>query len=156
MPDLLLFDTYTRQLRKFEPINQASVGLYCCGPTVYNFAHIGNLRTYLFEDILVRVLKKNGYQVNFVMNITDVGHLTSDADTGADKVELASGRTGMTAWQLADYYTAAFQRDLKRLNIESPDIWCKATDHIKEQIEFIQDLESKGYTNQTSDGIYFD
>lgn len=153
---LQLFDTYERQVRPFEPLNPGKVGLYCCGPTVYNFAHIGNLRTYIFEDILHRVLKLNGYETNYVMNITDVGHLTSDADSGEDKMEVGSRQSGMTAWEMADYYTEAFQTDLKALNIVGPDIWCRATDHIKEQIEFIEDLEAKGFTYKNSDGIYFD
>ena len=153
---LRLFDTYERKVRTFEPLSGNSVGIYCCGPTVYNFAHIGNLRTYLFEDLLKRVLLANGYEVNHVLNITDVGHLVSDADTGEDKMELGTQRTGMTAWELADFYSKAFQKDLQRLNILAPDIWCKATDHIAEQIDFVRDLENKGFTYGTSDGIYFD
>ena len=153
---LRLFDTYERKVRTFEPLSGNSVGIYCCGPTVYNFAHIGNLRTYLFEDLLKRVLLANGYEVNHVLNITDVGHLVSDADTGEDKMELGTQRTGMTAWELADFYSKAFQKDLQRLNILAPDIWCKATDHIAEQIDFVRDLENKGFTYGISDGIYFD
>ena len=153
---LRLFDTYERKVRTFEPLSGNSVGIYCCGPTVYNFAHIGNLRTYLFEDLLKRVLLANGYEVNHVLNITDVGHLVSDADTGEDKMELGTQRTGMTAWELADFYSKAFQKDLQRLNMLAPDIWCKATDHIAEQIDFVRDLENKGFTYGTSDGIYFD
>ena len=153
---LRLFDTYERKVRTFEPLSGNSVGIYCCGPTVYNFAHIGNLRTYLFEDLLKRVLLANGYEVNHVLNITDVGHLVSDADTGEDKMELGTQRTGMTAWELADFYSIAFQKDLQRLNILAPDIWCKATDHIAEQIDFVRDLENKGFTYRISDGIYFD
>lgn len=152
---LQLFDTYEREVRPFKSLNPGEVGIYACGPTVYNFAHIGNLRTYLFEDILIRVLVANGYKVNHVVNITDVGHLTSDADTGEDKMEVGTRRTGMTAWEMADFYTEAFQRDLGRLNIREPGIWCRATDHIAEQIEFIKDLEEKGFTYQTKDGIYF-
>ena len=155
MNPLQLFDTYERKVRIFEPLNAGQVGIYACGPTVYNYAHIGNLRTYLFEDILRRVLEFNGYQVQHVMNITDVGHLTSDADTGEDKMELGSKRTGMTAWQMADFYGDAFKADLALLNILMPDVWCKATDHIDEQIAFVADLESKGYTYRTKDGIYF-
>ncbi len=154
--NLQLFDTYERKVRPFEPLIDNKVGIYACGPTVYNFAHIGNLRTYLFEDLLIRVLIANGYEVNHVVNITDVGHLTSDADTGEDKMELGTKRTGMTAWELAAFYTSAFQADLEKLNIQPPSIWCKATDHIPEQIEFVQDLERKGYTYTTSDGVYFD
>lgn len=154
--ELRLFDTYEREVRPFVPLEEGKVSIYACGPTVYNFAHIGNLRTYLFEDLLKRVLLANGFEVNHVVNITDVGHLTSDADTGEDKMEVGSKRTGMTAWELAEYYTTAFQTDLQKLNILSPDIWCKATDHIPEQIAFIEDLEKKGYTYRTSDGIYFE
>ncbi len=153
---LRLFDTYEREVRPFVPLDNREVGIYACGPTVYNFVHIGNLRTYLFEDLLKRVLFANGYKVNHVINITDVGHLTSDADTGEDKMEVGARRTGMSAWELADFYTAAFQVDFTKLNILPPDIWCRATDHIEEQIAFIKDLEDKGYTYQTSDGIYFD
>lgn len=152
---LRLFDTYTRKIRDFEPLNPECVGLYSCGPTVYDYAHIGNLRTYLFEDILYRSLRFNGYNVKYVMNVTDVGHLVSDADTGEDKIEVGSRRTGMTAWDVAEFYTDAFKQDLVLLNIEMPDIWCKATEHIPEQIEFIEEIEAKGYTYKTSDGIYF-
>ncbi len=153
---LQLFDTYTRRLRDFEPLHPPQVGLYTCGPTVYDYAHIGNLRTYVFEDILRRVLDFNGYAVKHVMNITDVGHLVSDADTGDDKMEKGSQRTGKSAWAIAQLYTAAFRGDLRRLNIVEPTIWCKATDHIPEQIDLIRCIETKGYTYRTSDGIYFD
>ncbi len=154
--DLYLYDTYTRSLRKFEPLQPGKVGVYTCGPTVYDYAHLGNLRTYIFEDILRRVLEFNGYSVLHVMNITDVGHLTSDADSGEDKMERGSKRTGMSAWQLAELYTEEFRKDLQRLNILEPTIWCRATDHISEQIEFIKCIEAKGFTYRTSDGIYFD
>jgi cysteinyl-tRNA synthetase len=153
---LRLYDTYTRNLRDFEPLHSPLVGIYTCGPTVYDFAHIGNLRTYIFEDILRRVLEFNGFKVKQVMNITDVGHLTSDADTGEDRMEKGSDRTGLSAWEIADIYTNEFKSDLQRLNIQPPHIWCRATDHILEQIEFIQCIEGNGYTYQTSDGIYFD
>lgn len=152
---LQLFDTYTRQVREFEPLNPEEVGIYSCGPTVYDYAHIGNLRTYLFQDILRRTLEYAGYKVKHVMNITDVGHLTSDADTGEDKMEKGSKRTGMTAWELADFYTEAFKNDLTALNILEPHIWCKATDHIQEQIAFIEEIEKHGFVYKTSDGIYF-
>jgi len=151
-----LFDTYTRNIRDFTPLHGNEAGLYTCGPTVYDYAHIGNLRTYLFEDILRRTLQFNGYQVKHVMNITDVGHLVSDSDEGEDKMEKGSRRTGKSAWEIAEYYTEAFRLDLARLNIQEPTIWCKATDHIQEQIEFIKCIEEKGYTYQTSDGVYFD
>jgi cysteinyl-tRNA synthetase len=153
---LRLYDTYTRSLRDFEPLRSSEVGMYACGPTVYDYAHIGNLRTYIFEDILRRVLEFNGFIVKHVMNITDVGHLTSDADTGEDRMEKGSQRTGQSAWEIAEIYTQEFKMDLKRLNVQMSDIWCRATDHIPEQIEFIQCIEAKGYTYRTSDGIYFD
>ena len=153
---LRLFDTYTRSLREFEPLKSPNVGLYTCGPTVYDYAHIGNLRTYVFEDILRRVLEFNGYTVKHVMNITDVGHLVSDADTGEDKMEKGSRRTGKSAWEIAGYFTQAFREDLCRLNILEPVIWCKATEHIADQIEFIRCIEERGFVYRTSDGIYFD
>jgi cysteinyl-tRNA synthetase len=154
--DLRLYDTYTRSLREFEPLEPGKVGFYSCGPTVYDYAHIGNLRTYVFVDLLRRTLLFNGYDVNHVMNITDVGHLVSDADTGEDKMEIGSQRTGKTAWQIAEEYTAAFQQDIARLNILEPTIWCKATDHIAEQIGMIQCLEENAFTYRTADGVYFD
>lgn len=153
---LHLYDTYSRSLREFQPIESGRVGLYACGPTVYDYAHIGNLRTYIFVDLLRRALQYNGYRVEHVMNITDVGHLTSDADTGDDKMEIGVARTGQSAWEIAERYTLAFKRDLESLNILPPATWCRATDHIADQIEFIASLESKGYTYRTADGIYFD
>ena len=153
---LTLYDTYSRSLREFTPLSEDFVGLYTCGPTVYDYAHIGNLRTYIFEDILRRTLEFNGYTVKHVMNITDVGHLTSDADTGDDKMEQGSRRTGKSAWQIAEEYTQEFVEDMRRLNLREPTIWCRATDHIQEQIEFIACIEKKGFTYRTSDGIYFD
>lgn len=153
---LRLFNTLTRKKEIFKPLKDKKVGLYTCGPTVYWYPHIGNLRTYIFEDILKRVLLYNGYKVKHVMNITDVGHLTSDDDTGEDKVEKAAREMKMNAWELAEFYTKAFKKDLQRLNIIEPDIWCKATDHIKEQINLIKKLEKKGYTYIIEDGVYFD
>jgi cysteinyl-tRNA synthetase len=153
---LQLYDTYSRSLRDFTPLNPPNVGLYTCGPTVYNYAHIGNLRTYIFEDILRRVLEFNGYEVRHIANITDVGHLTSDADVGQDKMEAGSKRTGKSAWEIAELYTQTFKNDLNILNILEPISWCRATDHIQEQIEFIKCIAAKGFTYRTSDGIYFD
>ena len=154
---LSLYDNYTRTLRRFEPLDPAGpAGLYTCGPTVYDFQHIGNFRTFLFEDILKRVLRWNGYAVRHVMNVTDVGHLTSDADTGEDKMEKGARRTGKTAWEIAQLYTDDFVENLARLNIEDATVLCRATDHIREQVEFIADLERNGYTYTTSDGVYFD
>ena len=156
MADIFLYDNWERQLRVFSPIHKDWVGLYCCGPTVYNYAHIGNLRTYLFEDILRRTIELNGYLVRHVVNITDVGHLVSDADDGEDKMEAGSRRTGESAWNIAEKYTLAFKQDLHSLNMLQPHIWCKATDHIAEQISFISCIEQKGFCYTTSDGVYFD
>jgi cysteinyl-tRNA synthetase len=153
---LKLYDTYTRSLREFTPLNPPKVGLYTCGPTVYDYAHIGNLRTYIYWDILRRALTFNGWDVEHVMNITDVGHLTSDADTGEDKMELSARVKGLNAWELAEYYTREFKNNLHSLNILEPTIWSRATDHIQEQIEFIRCIEANGYTYLTSDGVYFD
>jgi len=153
---LKLFNTASRQKEEFHSLEPGKAGLYTCGPTVYHYAHIGNLRTFLFEDLLVRVLIRAGYTVNHVMNITDVGHLVSDADTGEDKMEKGAAREGKTAWEIADYYTQTFLEDLKKLNCRTPDIIPKATDHIQEMIVLIGQLEKKGYTYQTADGIYFD
>ncbi len=130
--------------------------MYSCGPTVYWYQHIGNLRTYIFSDILKKVLKFNGYKVKHVINITDVGHLTSDADEGEDKIEKAARKEKKSAQEIANYYFSIFRKDIRELNIEEPTIWCKATEHIKDQIEMIKILEKKGYTYRTSDGIYFD
>ena len=157
MASLVLYDNYARSLREFSPLDpQGPVGLYTCGPTVYDYQHIGNYRTFLFEDLLKRVLVWNGYRVRHVMNITDVGHLTSDADTGEDKMEKGARRTGRSAWQIAELYTQAFVDDIRALNILPADVLSRATDHIAEQIAFIADLEQRGYTYRTSDGIYFD
>jgi cysteinyl-tRNA synthetase len=153
---LKLYNTLTRKKQIFKPIEPRKVKLYTCGITAYWFAHIGNLRTYIFEDILKRILEYNGYKVKHVMNITDVGHLTSDADTGEDKMEKGAKREGKTAWEIAEFYTQAFKKDLKKLNIKTPDIWVKATDTIKDQIDLIKILEKKGFTYQISDGVYFD
>jgi len=154
--DLFFYNTRGRRKEKFKPIQAGKVGLYTCGPTVYNYAHIGNLRTYVFEDILKRVLIYNGLQVKHVMNITDVGHLTGDRDMGEDKMEKSARLEGRTAWEIAAFYTAAFKEDMAHLNIIEPTIWCKATDTIPEQINLIKILEEKGYTYRTGDGIYFD
>jgi cysteinyl-tRNA synthetase len=154
--ELRLYDTYTRSLRPFEALQPPEVGLYTCGPTVYDYAHIGNLRTYVFEDVLRRVLALNGYQVKHVMNITDVGHLLSDGDVGEDKVEMSARLQGMSAWELAEIYTDAFKLDLNRLHILEPTIWARATEHIQEQIDTVQCIEKKGFTYRTEDGIYFD
>jgi cysteinyl-tRNA synthetase len=152
---IFLYNTLRLKKEEFKEIIPGQVGLYTCGPTVYNFAHLGNLRSYLFEDLLKRVLIYNNFQVKHVMNITDVGHLTGDMDMGDDKVEKQAKKEEKTAWQIADFYTQAFKADLKKLNILEPSIWCKVSDHIKEQIDLIKILEKKGYTYITSDGVYF-
>lgn len=152
---LYFYNTLTRTKEEFHPINIDHVGIYTCGPTVYNYPHIGNLRTYLFEDIIKRVLKYDGYKIFHVMNITDVGHLTDDADEGEDKIEVGALREGKSAWDIASFYTAAFHKDMELLDILEPNVWCKATDHIPEQIKLVETLIDKGYTYETSDGIYF-
>lgn len=156
-----LLNTLTLKKEKFQPINRGHVGIYTCGPTVYDYAHIGNLRSYIFADILRRVLKYNGYKVKHVMNITDVGHLVSDEDTGEDKMTKALTRenkplTLEAMKELADFYTERFREDIADLNIEMPDIMPKASEHIKEDIEIIKKLEEKGFAYKISDGIYFD
>ncbi|ROR97919.1 cysteinyl-tRNA synthetase [Sinobacterium caligoides] len=155
-PELVLFDTMKRELTPFYSIDGNTVGLYACGPTVYDYAHAGNLRTYLFVDVLKRVLELNGYEVKHVMNITDVGHLVSDGDSGEDKMEKGARQQKKSAWEIASFFEQHFFIDMDRLNISKPSITCRATEHIKEQIEFIQSLEEKGFIYQTSDGIYFD
>ncbi len=154
--ELTLYNSLTRKKELFEPSHPPKVGLYTCGPTVYNYAHIGNLRTYIFEDILKRALAYNGFKVKHVMNITDVGHLTGDRDMGEDKLEKGARREGKSAWEIAEFYTERFKEDLKNLNILAPTLWCKATDTVPDQVALIQTLEAKGYTYRTGDGIYFD
>lgn len=157
---LKLFNSLTRQIEDFKPINDDYVGMYTCGPTVYQFAHIGNFRAYMTADLLVRVLKFNGYDVKFVMNITDVGHMTDDqeggGDSGEDKIEKTAQKEGKSAKEVAEFYTDVFLKDYKALNLQDPDILCKATDHIQEQIDLIKEIEANGFTYKTSDGIYFD
>ena len=153
---LTLYNSLTKQKEAFKPLHEHEVGMYLCGPTVYHSVHLGNLRTYLMGDLLKRTLKYNGYHVNHVMNITDVGHLTDDADQGEDKMEKGSRREGKTAWEDAEFYTKSFQQDVADLNILEPSILCKATDHIPEQIAMVEKLIEKGFTYTTSDGIYFD
>jgi cysteinyl-tRNA synthetase len=156
MKDLYLYNTLSRSKELFTPIETGKVKMYCCGPTVYNYQHIGNLRTFFFEDILKRVLLFNGYDVFHVMNITDVGHLVSDDDEGEDKMEKGAEREGKTVWDIAEHYTAVFKEDMKRLNNLPPNVYSKATDYIREQIEMIECLEKKGFTYLTDDGVYYD
>ncbi|MBS3169173.1 cysteine--tRNA ligase [Candidatus Woesearchaeota archaeon] len=153
---LTLYNTLTRRKELFVPLKKSQVGLYTCGPTVYNYVHIGNLRAYLFDDTLKRTLLFNKYPVKHVMNITDVGHLTSDQDEGEDKMRKGALREKKTVWEIAEFYTEAFLENMKKLNILSPDIFCKATDHITEQIALIQKLEQKGFTYFRGGNVYFD
>lgn len=153
---LKLYNTLTRKKEVFKPINPPNVNFYGCGPTVYWNQHIGNIYRYVFEDILYRTLIYNKYKVKHIINVTDVGHLTSDEDEGEDKVELAAKRENKTAHEITHYYFDLFLKDLKKLNIIEPDKWVWASDHVKEQIDLIKVLEKKGYTYKTSDGIYFD
>jgi len=156
MEKLYFYNTLTRKKEEFEQIAKGKVGLYSCGPTVYSYPHIGNMRAYVFVDILKRALLFNGLKVKHVMNVTDVGHLTSDSDEGEDKMELAVKKEHRTVREIANFYLKVFMSDLKRLNILEPDLMPKATEHIKEQIALIKKLEKKGYTYLTDDGIYFD
>lgn len=151
-----LYNTLTRQKEEFKPVHEGKVGMYSCGPTVYWFAHIGNMRSFLFADVLRRTLELNGYEVRQIMNITDVGHLTGDTDDGEDKMVVAMKREGKTAWEIAEFYSAAFKEDLVSLNIKPATLYPKATDHIAEQIEMIESLERNGFTYRTGDGVYFD
>lgn len=156
MRQLKIYNTLGRKIEPVEPIKDGKIGIYSCGLTVYDYAHIGNLRKYIFDDLLVRTLRNFGYTVKHVMNITDVGHLTDDGDSGEDKMEKGAAREGKTAWEIAKFFENAFLQDFDRLNIVRPDIMPRATEHIKQQIELIQKLEQKGFTYITDDGVYFD
>ena len=151
-----IYNTLTRQKEEFKPIKENEVGIYSCGPTVYSSPHIGNMYAYVCWDVLVRTFKYLGYKVNNVINITDVGHLTSDADEGEDKMEKGSRKEGMSVWEIAKKYEKEFLENLAELNIELPGKMPKATDHIQEQIDLIKKIEANGFTCKISDGIYFD
>ena len=154
--ELRLYNTLTKTKDVFKPLKDNEVRMYSCGPTVYKDATIGNMRTNIFQDVLRRVLKYNGYTIKHVMNITDVGHLVSDADEGEDKMIKSAKEEGKTPLEIAGFYTKRFMNDLSNLNIELPEIICKATDHINEMIEFVSGLMEKGYAYETSTAIYFD
>ena len=153
---LKLYNTLTKQKEEFKPLEGNEVRIYSCGPTVYSFAHIGNFRAYIFMDNLRRVLQANGYTLKHVMNITDVGHLESYADEGEDKMEKAAKKENKDPYEIAAFYTDIFFRDMGRLNIQRPEIIAKATDHIKDMIEFVKVLVEKGYVYETSRALYFD
>ena len=154
--DVFFYNTLTGKKEKFIPINKNEVKMYSCGPTVYSYAHIGNFRTYIFVDSLRRTLEYNGYKMKHVMNITDVGHLTSDADTGEDKMEKAAKKEGKDPYEIAKFYANAFMNDMGKLHIEKPEIITKATDNIPQMIEMVKEIIKNGYGYETSKGIYFD
>lgn len=155
MPIIKLYNFLTREKENFKPIKKGQVGLYTCGPTVYNFAHIGNLRTYIFEDVLRRTLEADGYKVKHVMNITDVGHLTSDADTGEDKLEKEAAAEKKSVWDIAKFYTNAFLKDIEKLNIKKAEVLEPATAHIDDQVKIIKQLFKKGFAYETESVVYF-
>ncbi len=152
---LKLYNTLSREKEDFKPVDKV-VTMYSCGPTVYNYAHIGNLRTYVFMDLVRRVLRYDGYKLKGVMNITDVGHLLSDGDDGEDKMAIAAKKQQKSPYEIAEYYTSVFFKDIEALNIGKPEIIAKATDHINDMISYVETLVEKGYGYETSDGIYFD
>ncbi len=153
---IYFYNSLTRKKEEFNPIKSGQAGLYTCGPTVYNSPHIGNFIPYIYWDILKRFLISQGYKVKHIMNITDVGHLVSDADEGEDKMEKAKKREGKSAWEIADHYIKIFASDAKKLNILAPSQTLRATKTIKEQIDFVKILDKKGFLYKTSDGLYFD
>lgn len=153
---LRIYNTLTREKEDFEPSNGKEVRIYSCGPTVYSYAHIGNFRAYIFMDTLRRVLKYDGYTLKHAMNITDVGHLESDADEGEDKMLKAAKKEHKDPYEIAKFYTDAFFKDFELLNIDKPEIICKATDHIKEMLQYVEEIMANGYAYETSRGIYFD
>jgi len=155
---LKLYNTLTKEKEEFEPIDKENniVRMYSCGLTVYNYAHIGNMRTHIFMDTLRKVLKYNGYKLMHVMNITDVGHLTSDADEGEDKMAKSAREQNKSVYEIAKMYTEAYQNDFKKLNIEDTEVLAKATDHIKEMEEYVKEIIKNGYAYETSKGVYFD
>lgn len=151
-----LYNTLTRKLEEFKPQNKDEVKIYTCGPTVYNFPHVGNYTSYIYWDLLIRILKANGMTPKRVLNLTDVGHLTSDADDGEDKLEKGAKREGKTVWEIADYYSNYFLENYEKLNLTQPDVIARATDYINEDMKLVDTLTEKGFTYETSDGVYFD
>ena len=153
---LTFYNTLTRKKEEFHSIDENRVRMYSCGPTVYSYAHIGNFRTYIFMDTLRRVLKYNGYELKHVMNITDVGHLESDADEGEDKMEKAARKEKKDPYEIANFYTKIFLKDMEKLNIDKPEIITKATENISQMIDYVKEIIKNGYAYETSKGIYFD
>ncbi len=154
--DIQIYNTITRRKETFKPVEPGKVGMYNCGPTVYDHAHIGNMRTYIMADLIRRSFEYLGYDVKQVMNITDVGHLTSDADEGEDRMLVGARRTGRDPWEIAEHFAELFFEDTAALNILRPHVVCKATEHIPEMIALVERLENLGYTYEIGDGIYFD
>ena len=154
--DIKFYNTLTRKKDIFEPLDKETVRIYSCGPTVYKNATIGNMRTNIFQDVLRRVLRYNGYKLKHAMNITDVGHLVSDGDEGEDKMLKSAREEHKSPMEIAEYYTKLFFDDLKALNIETPEIVCKATDHIQDMLKYVEKLMDNGYAYETSTAIYFD
>ena len=154
--EIYFYNTLTRKKEEFKPLDEKEIKIYSCGPTVYKDATIGNMRTNIFQDVLRRTLRYNGYKLKHVMNITDVGHLVSDGDEGEDKMLKSAREEHKTPLEIAEHYTKLFFDDLKSLNIETPEIVCKATEHIQEMLEFVQELMDNGYAYETSTAIYFD
>jgi len=152
---LKLFNSLTRQMEDFSPVHTGEARVYTCGPTVYNYQHIGNMRAYVFADLLGRTLSWKGYKLTHIINITDVGHLTSDADVGDDKMEKAAAQAGKSAWDIAKYYTDAYWKDIERLNIRQPAKWAIATDHVEEMIAFAKSIADK-HCYELDSGLYFD
>ena len=150
-----LYNTLGRKLEEFRPLGD-EVKVYTCGPTVYSVAHIGNMTSYTYWDLLVRTLKANGYKVKRVLNLTDVGHLVSDGDEGEDKLEKGARRDGKNVWGVAEDYIDLFKRDYRALNLLEPDVWARATDYIKEDIQAVDLMTERGFTYETQDGVYFD
>jgi cysteinyl-tRNA synthetase len=151
-----LYNTKSRQIEEFEPLKKGFVTMYACGPTVYDYTHIGHMKKYIGDDVLRRTLSYFGYEVKHVMNITDVGHLTNDSDEGDDKFEKKAESEGKNVWQIAELYTEYFHKSMEAVNVLPPNIEPKATDHIKEMIELNQDLIAKGFAYETNQALYFD
>ena len=156
MSDIYLTNSLTRKKEKFVPINPSNIGIYSCGPTVYWNQHIGHMYAYVQWDVLVRFLRFVGYEVKWIMNITDVGHMTSDEDTGVDKMEKGAKREGVSVWQLADKYIKQFLESMELLNIRRPDRLVRATEHISEQIELAKKIEDKGFAYKTDMGLVYE